>query len=232
MARRDWMHAPQSAWENPVALNYLTGQRGINPKALAHVGGGLKFEADGPPWPDPPHDASTGEVYPSICSAMIRLNGGKGFEGVRAVHRTFLMPDGSNKARMPKAKRIYGAARGCAIRLTKGWSRRGPERATRDGVTGEVLAISEGIEDGLTWAMIERTHRVWAAGSLSFIGAVEVPDCVEKIVLVGQNDDNPRVVEAFDKAVDQLIAASGKPCEIVRPPKPFKDWNDYWRAQV
>jgi len=231
-ARREWVHCMVSAWDHPVSLAYLKGARGIDPALLSHVGGGLKCEFEGPPWKQAPHDQATGEVFPAICSAMIRLNGGKGFDGVRAVHRTFLAPDGSGKADMPKAKRMYGAARGCAIRLTKGASRMGPELASRKGVRDDVLAISEGIEDGLTWAMIEPTHRVWAAGSLSLIGAVEVPACVKKIVLVGQNDDGEAARSAFDGAVAQLIASSGRPCEIVNPPSGQKDWNDWWRAQA
>lgn len=227
-AREDWIAAMPFSQSPAPALRYLKDVRGIDPDQLAHEPGALRFEPDGPrdPWLVQ-SDKETGEVYPAIVTCAAN---GKG--KIRGVHRTFLMPDGSGKAPIDRAKRMYGSVRGCALRLSKGKSRKSPEQYSREGGDDDVLAISEGIEDGLSYALMQPEARVWAAGSLDLIGFVVVPDCVCRVVLLAQNDaPGGPAADAFDRAAQRLQERSGRPVDIARPrDASIKDWNDLWRA--
>lgn len=226
-AAKDWFDTPTLAFEHEVSRNYLINVRGLDPDDMGAVPKGLRFEPDGPK--DEyfaQHDKQTGEVYPAIITCAVN---GKG--KIKAVHRTFLMPDGSGKAPIDRAKRMYGSPKGTALRLSKGDSKLSPEEATRREITGEVLAISEGIEDGLSWACIEPGHRVWAAGSLELIASIPIHACISKIILLGQNDPKGSEAEkAFERVSSILMNRFGNPVEVLRPADPaIKDWNDLWR---
>jgi len=227
-ARKDWIAAlPLTARPEPV-WRYLRDVRGIDPDQLTHLPGALRFEPDGPL---DPHlvqsDPESGEIFPAIVTCAANARG-----RIRGVHRTFLMPDGSGKAPIDRPKRMYGSVRGCALRLAKGKSRKSPEQYSREGGRDDVLAISEGIEDGLSWALMQPGHRVWAAGSLDLIGFVVVPECVCRVILLAQNDDpGGPAAQAFERAANRLQARSGATVEIARPKdRAVKDWNDLWRA--
>lgn len=201
-----------------VGAHYLERARGLPLDRLGGLGA-LHFT-------DELVDKATGEIFPGIISAMSAFD-----RGIRGVHMTFLAPDGSGKAPITPNKKMWGDVRGTAIRLSKGASGISPEKAVREGRAGEVLAISEGIEDGLSWALLEPTHRVWAAGSLSFLGQVEIPASVSEIRVLGQNDTpGSKAVDAFQRQVDQLCARYPQVRVLLeRPRDGTKDWNDLWR---
>lgn len=227
IARKHWFDASVSAWDHPVSLRYLEEVRGISKADLSWVPQALRFEPGGPPADYlVQSDPETGEVFPAIITCAVNAH-----HNIRSVHRTFLMPDGSGKAPLGhSAKRMYGPARGCALRLTRGASGLPPRQAAEKGIK-DVLAISEGIEDGLSWACMHPEHRVWAAGSLSNLGAVPIPDCASSIIVLGQNDEKQAARDAFDREAQKLIDRFGGPIEVVRPADPaIKDWNDLWRG--
>jgi hypothetical protein len=62
-----------------------------------------------------------------------------------AVHRTWLMPDGSGKAPLRDPKMTLGRYAGGAIRLWRGAS----GKALKDAPTGDSIVITEGIEEAL-----------------------------------------------------------------------------------
>lgn len=174
-------------------------------------------------------DKDTGEitVWPAMVTAM------SGPEGaVRAIHRTWLTPDGTAKAPVAKAKMMKGAGKGCAMRLAKGASKLSPEEAARRGVTGPLI-ITEGIEDALTAAIAQPDCRVWAAGSLSFLDALAWPACASSVVLVADNDwQTPEAITAFEAAEAKWQAmAKGRPLKVVRA-LVGKDLNDWARGEA
>jgi len=225
-ARGDWLAAPFNAFEHEISRRYLVEARGIDPALLAGVPGGLRFEPDGPRQDHFKQiDPETGEILPAIITCAVNGEG-----RIRGVHRTFLAVDGSGKAPIERAKRMYGSIKGAALRLTKGKTGLSPEEAGRRGLSGDVLAISEGIEDGFSWAMMEPEHRVWAAGSLDLIGDVPIPACISRVILLAQNDPPDSVARlAFDRAAARILDRFGRPVDVVRPADPgVKDWNDLW----
>ena len=105
-----------------------------------------------------------------------------------AVHLTYLRPDGSGKADVEKPKRVLGSVEG-PIALSP------PTDAL-------AMAITEGIEDGLT--VYQATSLcVWAAGSRSYMTALAdlVPDYIETVTICAHNDDGRRNAIALAKAL-------------------------------
>jgi hypothetical protein len=95
---------------------------------------------------------------------------------VSAVHLTLLQHDGSGKAEVDKAKLVIGSPRGLPIVL-----------APPNDLLG--LAITEGIEDGLT-AHEALGLGAWAAGAAGFMPklATTVPDFIEAVTIFAHPD--------------------------------------------
>lgn len=220
-----WLHCAKDIADTPV-WTYLTRARGLPLERLPALPGALRYAAQ----LVERIDAETGEVieWPGMVSAMSHWETGR----VRAIHRTFLAPDGMGKAPIENAKKMKGDTRGCAIRLSKGESGLTPEEAARRGVAGP-LVITEGIEDGLTAAIASPASRVWAAGSLSLIGALGWPACASAVVLVADNDwDKPQAVAAFERVLAHWkTMAEGRPLKVVRA-QAGKDLNDWARGET
>lgn len=113
------------------------------------------------------------EIEPGILSVSP--------DAVRAVHLTRLKPDGLGKADHPNAKIILGRdAAGIPIIA-----------APPNDLLG--LAITEGIEDALS-VHAATGLGAWAAGSAPRMPALAetVPDYIDCIMIVGDNDDTGR----------------------------------------
>ncbi|MGH6956249.1 MAG: DUF7146 domain-containing protein [Caulobacteraceae bacterium] len=212
-----WLRLPPIA--GTLAETYLAEARGIDLSSM-HTPGALRF------CQRLEHiDARTGEVtyWPAMVAAMTR--GAK----VAGLHRTWLRPDGRGKAEVDTPKKMIGPVRGAAIRLASGPSKLSPAKAEGAGVVGP-LAVGEGIETCLSVAAARRDYRVWAAGSLSLIGALEWPACASAVVLLRDNDDGFEAQRAFEGAYDAWARqAKGRPLEVVESAV-GKDFNDWARA--
>lgn len=203
---------------------YLTEARGVPLERLPARPSSIRY------LPALDHiDRDTGEVttWPCMVTGMSRASDGK----VRAVHRTWLRPDGSGKADVAKPKMMWGDAKGCAMRLWKGAGDLTPEAAARAGVVGPLI-LTEGIEDGLTAAIARPESRVWAPGSLSLMALPEWPACASAVVLVADNDwHEPQAVEAFAKVEAHWRGlAKGRAVKVVRAAA-GKDLNDWARGE-
>lgn len=225
-ARRFWLdECAVIDWTAPgVVRTYLEEARRLPLGRLPAPPGAIRFH------PALDHyDRDTGEVttWPAMVTAMSGPAG-----AVRAIHRTWLRPDGSGKADVGKAKKMGGVARGCAMRLAKGSTKLSPEAAAKKGLTSP-LVITEGIEDALTAAIAAPDARVWAAGSLSLLGLLEWPACASAVVLVGDNDWNtPEAISAFERVEAEWRGlARGRPLKVVRA-EVGKDLNDWARGEA
>lgn len=184
----------------------------------------------------PSHDYITqdGEVVTLPC--MIALMSGPDGKP-RAIHRTWLQPDGSGKARLPepkqnKPRKIWPAGwQGSVIRISKGSTSYTPEEAVRRSLPSLPLIVVEGIEDALPCALALPDRRVWAAGTLGNIGKVPVDHpCVSRVTVCADNDwDKPEAVAAFDQALNEL-RRHGKPVAVARA-KFGKDMNDRLKGE-
>jgi hypothetical protein len=150
------------------------------------------------------------------------------------VHRTFLLchddgrvtkADQKNGGPLPDAKVAFGPYAGGLISVWKG--RTG--KSLRHLEAGEWVAMTEGVEDALTIAMVQPQMRAVAAISLSNLKNVTFPDRLAGLYLCADNDVKPEPQEAFRRAKAQIMSR-GIAVREVRPPPQFKDFNDWARA--
>lgn len=207
-------------------------------RAIDLVGGLL---AKGRPLPGairffPDHDYITldGEILSFPC--MITLMSGPDGKP-RAIHRTWLAPDGSGKAELPdpkhnKPRKIWPAGwQGSVIRISKGAGNVTPEQAVRKGLPTLPLIITEGIEDALPCALALPDRLVWAAGTLGNLGLVPIDHPrVGSVIVCADNDwGKPQAQQSFEAGLEAL-RRHGKPVFVARSPK-GKDMNDLLKGE-
>jgi hypothetical protein len=124
-----------------------------------------------------------------------------------ALHRTFLKPDGSGKAPVPRPKLMLGPCAGGAVRLSE---------------PAEKLAVGEGIETCLS-VLQAAARPVWAALSTSGLKALELPDIVREIALIADADAAGEEAAVF---AGRKWKRAGLAARIVRPAAGYKDFND------
>ena len=211
------------------AEDYLRG-RAIDFGRIGHYPGCLRYAPACEAFervPGAPKPRSIGK-FPTLLASICAPSG----ETV-AVHRTYLArrPDGSmGKAPLRDAKKSFGTYAGGCIRLFKPILENGKRApGLKDAPAGSRVAISEGIEDGLSFAMLDRTRYVLVAVSLSNMGVLWLPDAVDDVLILGQNDEAPEARAALDAAAARFVE-QGRVVRVSRPPPEFKDINDVIRG--
>jgi hypothetical protein len=133
--------------------------------------------------------------------------------GPMAVHRTYLRPDGSGKADLPKNKQRagYGPVAGGAVRL-------GMPRP------GEWLAVAEGIETSLA-VVAACGVPVWSALSAPGIRSLILPPEATHVIVCADHDANGIGEGAAHDAAARWLA-EGRRVRIAMPPKPDTDMAD------
>lgn len=206
--------------EGSLADRFLMG-RGIDIRRLEKMPGALRFN------PRTWCKERRGE-YPAMVSSLWRL----GDPELVATHRTYLQenPDGSvGKAPVESARSILGSWPGAVIPIQRGEG----SRQWKDIQEGEVVALGEGIEEGLTVALVKPEWRVGAVGFVGNFGQIALPVWCHVMLCI--NNDPPG--SPADKAIfgDPErrtrgaigdLEAAGHVVRVMRPPAGFKDWND------
>lgn len=177
--------------------------------------------------PDELH-VETNSRWPVMIAAFTAEDG-----QVAAVHKTFLARDGSGKAPVSPARKIWPGFKGAAIRLWRGASGRSIDQAmahfTRTGECDATLVLTEGVEDGLSVVLACPEMRVWAAGSLANLAEITVPECCDDVVVCADNDwGKPQAQALLNKAVAAL-SRQGARVRIARS-RVGKDVNDALRG--
>jgi hypothetical protein len=126
------------------------------------------------------------------------------------LHRTYLQPDGGGKADVEPAKKMLGACRGSAVRLTP---------------VGRRLALCEGIETGLSVREACPDLAIWCALSAGNLDQLMLPPLVEEVVLVADGD--PVGEQAAGRAKWAYLN-QGLSVQLVLPPA-GQDINDVLR---
>lgn len=130
----------------------------------------------------------------------------------KAIHRTALRPDGSDKAEMPDGgppKRMLGPVRGAVVKLV----------GDEDVTTG--LGLAEGIETALS--LISRGwNPVWACGSAGAVLRFPVLPGIEAVTIFADADQTG--IEAAKKSALPWRRA-GREANIFAPPEGL-DFND------
>ena len=213
-AFRIWLAGEKQIRDTPVDT-YLRG-RGISLAELGRAPGAIRFHSG--LW----HQRS-GRSWPAMVTQI------SGPEGFMACHRTWLeiQSDGSvKKAPVEPNKAVLGAYRTGHIALWRGASGKPLAQAEQ----GETCDLSEGIEDGLSVAIVAPECRVVAAVALANMAAIVLPPAITAVRIWKQNDEKAAAVAAFDRAVLAHMAA-GREVIIPEIPRHLKDVNDLLRAE-
>lgn len=120
----------------------------------------------------------TGKELPAMLARVDDANG-----DFLAVHRTWLRPDGKDKAELEEPKWSLASTRGGAIRLAP---------------AAPVLAIAEGIENALT--AIVADYAAWSAIAKGGFRTVMLPADVREVLIVADRDKNGEGQRAAERA--------------------------------
>jgi putative DNA primase/helicase len=157
------------------------------------------------------HHTPTGQYYPGMIGAVTIWPSRE----VVGVHRTYIAPDGSTKASIKQEKMMLGKCGGGAVRLAP---------------AGEQLAITEGIETGLS--IIQALNiPTWAALSTGGIRSLKLPpaDVTKRIVICADND--PAGISVANFAAETW-RQNGYIVKIAVPPQPGTDFNDLIKENI
>jgi hypothetical protein len=133
-----------------------------------------------------------------------------GAGALQGVHRTWLAPDGEGKARVETQRRAMGHLLGNAVRLTP---------------HDDILVVGEGIETMLSIIEAVPGLPVWAALSSGHLGAVLLPEGVQRLYIAIDRDP------AGQRAAERLSARALDAGIAVRVLEPrLGDFNDDLRA--
>jgi hypothetical protein len=210
-----YVEARKRPFVGSVADVYLRS-RGIDVSALPRLPGVLGW------LPEQDHFESKSQ-WPVMLAGMQDADG-----KTVAIHRTFLRPDGSGKAPVEPARKIWPSFAGCMIRLWRGEGGLSIDEACKAGVC-ERWHVCEGIEDGLSLVLADPGPRTVCAGSLGNLANLEFPPCCDELVVCADNDwGKPQAKKQFDKAIDVL--ARKVPKVLVARSAIGKDANDALRG--
>lgn len=176
-----------------------------------HWPSSLRFR---PNCPRPRDDA--GDLLPPLPAMVALIEHAE--RGPIGVHCTYLRPDGSAKADLPKKEQ-----RACFGRVAGGAVRFGEPHP------GLWLVIGEGIESTLS-AALPCGLPAWAALSASGIEGLLLPSAATNIIIAADNDRNGRGQRAAHQAAAQWLA-EGRCVRIALPP-PGSDFNDVLTGKV
>ncbi|NBB41706.1 hypothetical protein GVN23_21770 [Sphingobium yanoikuyae] len=133
--------------------------------------------------------------------------------GVVAIHRTFLAPDGRDKADFEEPKRMLGNPGVGAVR----WG-----GTPLDGI----LRLAEGVEDAASvMNMLGPSRFVWPVLGIERYQAIAIPESVHTVVIYSQH--GREAARAIERATPHLTA-NGRQL-AVKPPPHAGDWNDLLR---
>jgi hypothetical protein len=125
---------------------------------------------------------------------------------LQGVHRTWLAPDGKGKAAVETQRRAMGHLLGNAVRLIP---------------HDDILVVGEGIETMLSLSEVAPGLPVWAALSSGHLGAVLLPEGVQRLYIAIDRDP------AGQRAAERLSARALDAGITVRVLEPqLGDFND------
>jgi phage/plasmid primase-like uncharacterized protein len=129
---------------------------------------------------------------------------------LQGVHRTWLAPDGQDKAAVDTPRRAMGHLLGNAVRIA---------------AADQTLVLGEGIETMLSVRQAVPSLPVWAALSSSHLGAVLLPAGLQRLYIAIDLDP------AGQRAAERLTARATEAGIAVRVLEPrLGDFNDDLRA--
>ena len=132
-----------------------------------------------------PDDRGPTETWPAMIAAVTDLRG-----AITGAHRTWLAPDGSDKAPIETQRKAMGDLLGHAVRF---------------GIAGEAMAAGEGIESVLSARQTIPHMAMAAALSAAHLAAILFPETLRRLYILRDND--PAGDGARDNLVERANAA-------------------------
>ena len=195
------------------AFDYLADTRGIDFAALGRVPRALRFFGA-------LTNTEAGRRFPALLAAVVGPRG-----RFQTIHRTWLerQSDGRVlKAPVAEPKKVYGPCRGGIIPLWRGAS----GHPWKQAPPGEVLGLTEGIENACSYAVAVPEHRVAAALNVGNLAHVRLPPAIGTVIIAADSDKpNSQADQALQRAVARFLA-EGRQVRIARCPAGVKDLND------
>jgi phage/plasmid primase-like uncharacterized protein len=126
------------------------------------------------------------------------------------------------KAPLAEPKKVYGPCKGGAIHLARGAS----GKPWNDAPAGEVLGLTEGIEDALSYALAVPEHRVAAAINIGNLASLALPPGIATVIIAADNDaPGSQADRTLERAAARFLA-EGRQVRIARCPVGTKDLNE------
>jgi hypothetical protein len=147
----------------------------------------------------------TGIQYPAMIGKVVDVD-----DQLLALHKTYLLPDGSGKVGGIQGREYLGPVAGAAVRLAPA----DPEQP---------LIVGEGIETVLSLMQL-RALPGWAALSASGLRALVLAQSVRRILIAVDNDLSGAGQEAAREAAGRW-QREGRTVRVAMPPE-GEDWND------
>lgn len=147
----------------------------------------------------------TGKTFPLMLARVDKV----GEEGPVAVHRTFLKKDGNGKADVIPNKKSLGPLSQGGVFL---------------GNPGLDIAISEGIETGLTFQQATGMPTIAALSTSGMEGLILPALPLAQNVFIIADNDPPGLNAAVNLA--RRLEMEGRNVHIAMPPEPGEDFND------
>lgn len=189
-------------WREARALSESPAEAYLGSRAIQVASPDLRFHERTPLGPK-------GETrfLPAMLASV------RNYEGVIAVHRTFLDPKGNRLATFDRPKRALGSLQTGAVRLAM--------------PRGGRLGLAEGIETALAATRLSGIP-CWATLGNERFGLVTIPQSVRELFLFLDADEGGDLAQ--ERACG-AYAASGRRIVIRRPRKAGFDWADVLRAR-
>jgi hypothetical protein len=139
-------------------------------------------------------------AWPAMIAAVTDLN-----DTITGVHRTWLMPDGSDKASVAYPRRAMGHLLGHGVRFGRG---------------GRVMLAGEGIETMLSLRQVLPTTSAIAGLSAAHLAAILFPAALQRLYVA--RDDDPAGTGALATLTERALSAG---IEIVPLEPRLDDFN-------
>jgi hypothetical protein len=147
-----------------------------------------------------------GAARPALIAAVT-----DGAGALQGVHRTWLAPDGQDKAAVETPRRALGHLLGNAVRLSP---------------CDDILVVGEGIETMLSLSEAAPGLPVWAALSSGHLGAVLLPEGLRRLyIAIDRDPPGQRAAERLTNRATKI----GIDCHVLEPE--LGDFNDDLRAK-
>lgn len=197
----------RSIWDGTQAVEGTPAESYLWTRQLVLEGvSDIAFHPAAPRWKEA-RDGQPIPLHPAMV-ALVRDIGG----APKALHLTYIKPDGSGKAFGDRSRLMFGAVAGHAVQIGR----------PVDGV----LAVGEGVETCGAYSLLKGVP-CWPCLSTAGLSTFVLPPRLRRLVIAADND------KGGIAAAVQLAQRAAKVCDVEIDPAPeSQDWADVLEAQA